>query len=136
MYHAIKRDGTHFVFPALSSNKDTGVALARAAFELFDVVRYIFINEAWVLDARRRGMTAAESERIDREGISTHPDRIEVVMFAAEDETEGMLMARRCILRPEHGKPKLTALEYMPDSGRFQGRMVGLLPRHSREKSQ
>jgi hypothetical protein len=131
MWHAIKRSGDHIVFaPPPGADKATSVGMARAAFELFDVVRYVFMDEAWILNAIGREIGAAEMERINREGLSQHPDRVEVIMFSAEDEAEGMLTAHRLILRPERGKPKLKPLEIFDLTGvTSEGRMVGLLPR-------
>ena len=130
IWHAVKRDGEHIVFASPGPDKDTNAAMARAAFELFDVVRFVFFNEAWVLHAIRRKIGAAEMARINHEGLSQHPDRVEVIMFLAEDQAEGMLTAQRLILRPEHGKPKLKPLEILDLTGSTsEGRLIGLLPR-------
>lgn len=128
MYHSIKRDGEHCIFSAPDGDKDTSVYLARAVFELLGVVSYVYINEAWVLERLGVGADIGPSEmrRINREGLSEHPDRIEVLAFLAEDAT-GRLSAHRQILRPEHGKPKLMPLKFV-EVGKAEGRMVNLLP--------
>lgn len=130
MYHAIKRDGTNLIFNAPPGGKDVAVAMVRAAFELHDCIRYVFMDEAWVLEPRGREITAAEWEHIRREGLSEHPDRCEVLMISGEDQASGLVSAHRFILRPEHGKAKLGPLQYCDlEGGTSVGRMVGLLPK-------
>lgn len=131
MYHAVTRDGTNVILDPPHENKDTAVILVRAFFELHDVVRYCFIDEAWVLDASARKITNAEWERIRREGLSQHPDRREMLLVSGEDHASGLVTAHRFILRPEHGKATLTPLEYfdLPKGTSSVGRMVGLLPK-------
>jgi hypothetical protein len=131
MYHAIQADGQQLILPAMDEDKDVGVALIKAAFMLNDVDRYVFIDEAWILDHRKDGreISDAEMERINRYGLEHHPDRREVLMFAAENRKGEMQTATRFILRPESGKAKLAPLR-MDDMKRIsgsEGRMVGLL---------
>jgi len=122
---AVKRDGEQFEFN-VSGDKDAGMALAGAAFELHDVVRYVFFDEGWTL---RTKVSNAEMERIKREGLRNHPDRCEVLMFTGEDEADAIVaFARRCVLRG-----KLAELEWLePDQGTWRGRISGLLPRRGR----
>jgi len=122
LYHAIKRDGAHMLVPAPPTSKAAALTLMRALFELQDVVRYVFIDEAWMV-----GTDPAETERINREGVRAQPGRVEVLIYIAEDDT-GLLMAMRKILRPAHGKATLAPLEHVGAQA-FEGRMVGLLPR-------
>ena len=72
------------------------------AMEVLDIVAYVFMDEAWILEAKLPpNSTAAEREEFAatcRAGLSEHPDRIEALMFSAED-AGGMLMARRVIIR-------------------------------------
>lgn len=134
MYHAIKRDGDALFFEAPGGSKDESVAMVRAAFELHDVVRYILINEAWVVEFTKLP-SATELERWDQLGLSGHPDRREVLLFHGEDEASGEMRAQRYILRPEHGRATLTPLEFIDDTGGVsEGRLVGLLPHPARGK--
>src|SRR5262245_25942342 len=130
MYHMVRRNGDTMVMPAPPGDKDTSVALVRAYMELSDVVRYVFMNECWTLDTSERLVSSTELERIRREGVSQHPDRREAIMIIGEDET-GLYCARRYILRPEHGKPKLSPFTFdeVHEGGTWEGRMIGLLPR-------
>jgi hypothetical protein len=131
MYHAVASNGEHFFSPALSADKDIGVAMIRALFDLRDAVRYIFIDEAWTLD---KPLTdPVELDWINRHGIRKHPQRVEVVMIVGEDRDAGMISARRRIIRPKKGRAHLGPLEITTDVGgdktvQTEGRMVGLLP--------
>jgi hypothetical protein len=128
MWHAVKASGEHVVMPAPPGDKDTSVALVRAFFELNDVVRCLFINEAWTAFGGED-----LTEWVEQHGGSIHdyPDRVEVVAFMGEDDTEGMMTAHRRIIRGQ-GKATLGPLEFMDWSrGHSEGRLVGLLPRRA-----
>jgi hypothetical protein len=62
-------------------------------------------------------------------GLAGHPDRVEIVVFSAEDENEGQLAAHRLIIRG-NGKPTLGPLLFM-DETMSSSRLVGLLPRRA-----
>jgi len=130
IYHMVRRNGDTVVMPAPPGDKDTSTALVRAFMELSEVVRYIVMDEAWTLDTSERLVSSTELKRIKLEGVSQHPDRREAIMIVGEDET-GFYTARRYILRPEHGKPKLTPFQFDEShpGGQWEGRMIGLLPR-------
>ena len=127
MYDCMTADGVRFVTPAPHEDKDAAVAMMRALFVIKNVVRYVFIDEAWMLDQKG---DAAEGARLEawaaKYGVASHPDRREIVMFIAED-LAGRLSAHRFILRPEHGKPRLSPLKFIPAETLAHGRMVGLL---------
>ena len=133
MFHVIQRNGKEFALPGnLSDDKDMMCAIARKAFEMCDVVRYLYVDEAWIVEA-----IGPEAERIVREtvrmGARNHPLRKEVIMLSAEDEDEGQLLARRLIIRPATGPAYLGPLEIDTETVQSEGRFVGLLPR--REKT-
>jgi hypothetical protein len=126
MWHAVKSNGQAIIIPSLSDDKDVAVALVKAFFELENVEAYVFISEAWVLSAPLNTDIAA----INQHGLEHHPDRREVLMFAAEDRDGGEQTAYRYILRPEHSKAKLAPLVMDDMTHRTSsGRMVGLLRR-------
>jgi hypothetical protein len=131
MWHAVTREGEHLMTPSPCYDKDTAVALMRALFELRDVVRYVFIDEAWTVEVKRRPGEDVEAlnERSRQLGgtLADHPDRVEVLLLSGEDETAGLCTARRVIHRPPHGKAYLGPLE-IDTPNRSEGRMVGLLP--------
>lgn len=127
MYHTVKSDGQIIVMTPPPGDKDMSVALMKAAFVLNDIERYVFIDEAWILD-NRKGGPEIDMDRVRREGVRDHPDRREVLMFAAENRKGEILTATRFILRPEHGKASLSPLMFNDMTGvESKGRMVGML---------
>ena len=135
MVHCVTRDGEVLVFPSLDGDKDVAALMMRALFELRDVVRYVLIDEAWIVEALGENATPEKIAAVKKAaitGASASPDRVEVVMFCAEDHAEGQLMGRRQIIRPQgpYAKPPyLAPIEIDPEGGMLQGRFVGLLPR-------
>jgi hypothetical protein len=127
MWHCIKSNGEQLIVPSPCEDKDMAVGLIKALMELEDVETYVFMSEAWILE-RAQGDDIAMA---DRYGLSGHPDRREVIMFAAENRNGEEQTARRYILRPEHGKAKLSplVLDDMTQIGQSSGRMVGMLQR-------
>jgi hypothetical protein len=121
LWHAITSEGTHAVLQPKGATKDENVALVRAEFKQLDVIRYVYLDEAWMLEA------PDFSREVIERGIRHHPDRVEVVMFSAEDRDRGQLAARRRIIRPPNKKPYLGPLELDPHSGFWAGRIVHLL---------
>jgi hypothetical protein len=82
---------------------------------------YVFMDEAWIVESKNQ-----EALPLDI-APSEHPDRREVVVITAEDET-GQLIARRNILRPDNGKPSLAPLEIYGEVT-LKGRMTNLMSR-------
>jgi hypothetical protein len=131
MWHAVKANGEQMVGAPESQNKDVEAARMRSIFEREDVVRYVFIGEAWILQT----LSHDEAEKACREGLSQHPDRIEVVMICGEDRDCGEIMAHRKIVRPADGKPPyLDPLEVHERSAYSKGRLVGMLSRRSTQQ--
>jgi len=129
MYHAINADGQHRVMLPPGFSKDLDVALMKAAFVLENIDRFVFICEAWIVDARQSGVPPLDLENYREGSLSENPDRREVVMFAAENRRGELMLGQRYILRPEHGKPSLAPLRIDSGFDESAGRMVGMLPR-------
>ena len=126
MWHAVTSNGEHVVMDAPSSDKDTSAVIVRAFFELNDVVRCLFIDEAWTAQGGEELRKWVEEHN---QQIATYPNRVEVVAFMGEDDADGMITAHRRIIRGQ-GKPKLGSLEYIDwAGGESSGRLVGMLPR-------
>src|SRR4051812_11692741 len=88
IWHMITADGEEIVelSPPID-DKDVSVMMIRILFELRNVVRYVYFAEAWMLAVT--GKPSDEERARWSEGLSNHPDRIEVVTFQAEDENCG-----------------------------------------------
>jgi hypothetical protein len=77
-----------------------------------------------------------EQEDILGNGLSEHPDRVEVVQIQGEEHEYGRIIASRAIIRPRIGRPHLGPLEMVNDLPfiprdavvQSEGRMVGMLP--------
>lgn len=127
MYHAICADGTNIVMPSPAADKDTGVAIVKAAFVLENVQSYVYIDEAWMVDVRAsEANPRINLTEITRRSLKEHPDRREIVTYFAENKRGQSVQGRQYILRPEHGRPTLSPLtmESVPD---MKGRMTNLL---------
>ncbi|RXG91607.1 hypothetical protein [Bradyrhizobium zhanjiangense] len=133
-WHAITATGDRIIEPhPMFFGKDLAAALIRALFDLRDVVRYVYVGEAWTLN---RIIRPEEQEEIFRKGISEHPDRVEVVQIQGEDSQYGQIIAARNIIRPEGRKPYLGPLQFVNDlpfipqgaAVQSSGRLVGMLP--------
>ncbi|UPK03084.1 hypothetical protein [Bradyrhizobium sp. 170] len=134
MWHAITSDGQKLIEPHPTYlGKDMAAATIRIFFDLRDLIRYVYIGEAWTLN---RLIRPEEEEEIFRKGISEHPDRVEVVQLQGEDRDYGQIIASRDIIRPAKGKPYLgpltmvNDLPHVPQGATItsEGRMVGMLP--------
>lgn len=128
LYHCIKTNGDNAILNQMDRDKDLSVAMTVAWMQLNDVDRYVFMDEAWIVDDRK-GQIGLDMEKIRRMGISKHPDRREIVMFSAENRRGEQLTAKRFILRPETGKARLSPLVIDEAFDHSEGRMVGLLRR-------
>lgn len=138
MWHAVRRNGEQFAEPHPQElGKDLAAALIRAQFDLLDVIRYVYIGEAWTVD--HRGADHSEVMRFAREQrLHEYPGRLEVVQIQGEDAECGQVMAQRVIHRPA-GKPAyLGKLEIIIEPGadgiQSEGRLVGLLPVRGRRQ--
>ena len=134
MWHAVTAGGQTIIEPHPTYlGKDMAAAMIRSFFDLRDVIRYVYIGEAWTLN---RMIRPEEQEEIFRRGLSEHPDRVEVVQIQGEDRDYGQIIASRDIIRPAKGKPYLGPLQmindlsHVPQGATIQseGRMVGMLP--------
>ena len=127
MYHAITAGGEQMIIPQPNEDKDVSVALIKMLFAEHRVETYVFMSEAWMLDTTKQALQP-DIRKVMQNGLQHHPDRREIVAFAAENRRGESQTASRFILRPEHGKATLAPLKMDDMSNRTsEGRMVGLL---------
>jgi hypothetical protein len=111
-WHAVREDGTPLFIPGPPiKDKDDLALVMRSLFKMQRVVRYVFWDEAWMVEGRSQpGESGAEI--IKRVGpASEHPERIEIVLITGEDADSGVsLSGKRVIIRPPGGKPHLGPL--------------------------
>lgn len=131
MWHAMDDDGQHYIIPQPSPNKDISAALIRMIFEEMKIVRYLFIDEAWVV----RFPKGMPQEQVKKEmrawgnrSLKDHPYQKEFIIFYIEDAQEGNVEAEREIIREGDAKPRLGPLNILGRAKMSEGRFVGLLP--------
>lgn len=120
-------DGEHFTLDKMLPDKDLQAKFVRFIFQEKDVVAYIFVDEAWVVEATVKDADSVTAMAA-RVGLEFHPDRREVVVIHAEDATSN-LSCHRDIIRPAGARAYLGPLVMHDDISRSEGRFVGLLPR-------
>ena len=126
MWHA-ETATESLVISATFANKNATTAALTELFREERVLRYLFIDEAWVIK-RDIGIGADELKRMREVGISEHPDREEIVMFSAED-AKSTATGTRPIIRPAKGKARLGPLvidTYTSMESRFGGMLAHL----------
>lgn len=128
MYHVVNGDDTEHVFEPPSPDKNTSVALVRAALAFMEAKRVVFITEAWMAIASGEEESRATEEFMESNSLEHWDGRKECLIYMAEDAKEGALMFSREILREENQPPRLGPLECKLQDGSHSGRMVGLLP--------
>jgi len=127
MWAAVTAKDEHFIVPSTFPDKDVAASVLRDFFKEKDVVRYLFITEAWTCttddqEVAKRAMAWMRAGNT----LEDFPDRKEILAFTGEDES-GWMSAHREIIRGE-GKPTLGPLQWI-DSDMTEGRFVGMLPR-------
>lgn len=108
-------------------DKDFAVEAIKDLLKVCEAKRYAFVTEAWIVDVRNKH-EIPKSHQLGG-SLANHPDRREVVMVTVEDRHQSMTRMFY-ILRPEHGKPVLSAAEDM-DGDKSEGRFVNLLPKEA-----
>ena len=125
MWHAVTSNDEHLIIATPWSGPDEKqqtVESLRAMFEEKHVKQLAFVCEAWVLQL------PADTD-IDTDNLpvpSEHPDRREVLRINVEDNKGNVISGSYYILRPEHGKPKLSKFN-LDKYDALTGRMTGLL---------
>lgn len=128
MWHAETASET-LIIAATFADKNATTAALTELFREQNVVRYLFIDEAWIVQQTSpTGFSPAELQRMREMGIKNHPDRKEVVMISGED-ANGMQTATCEIIRPAKGKAKLGPLAidtFTSMESRFAGMLAHL----------
>lgn len=90
----------------------------KAKIKADGVERYAFVAEAWMVSVKRDAIAGNVSPEEWADGIrpSTHEDRREVIQLHAHDKFGNKFFGQYFILRPEHGKPKLSPLDEKEES--------------------
>ena len=131
MWHMVSADGeANIATQPPVEDKDYAERIVRKLFETLEVVRYVFIGEAWTAEIMPED-EAKVLAHLQREGdLENYPGRSEVLQLQGEDCEWGHMMWSRKIIRPKTGAPCIGPLE-KHDISEFvsSGRLVGLLPK-------
>lgn len=123
-WYGFTSSGEVLVVPAMAADKDLQALLIRRLWADHDVTCSVFIDEAWVVEAKVGSKKARELNKVPP---SEHPDRREVVMISAEDVHGELVFGTRSIIRPKGERARLGPLDTSVTG--IGGRFVGLLPR-------
>jgi hypothetical protein len=121
IWHAVPAHGPHMLCATPwhdDDEKDIAVSFLRDKFKEYNVVRFVFVVEAWVVQGKHA---------LSGPQPSQHPDRREVLRISAEDRDGSTMSGHYYILRPEHGPATLSEFHEDPKGYAFAGRMSGLL---------
>lgn len=133
VYLMVEADGSiAVVAPPAGDDRDLAVAAVREFMRAHAVARYVFVSEAWTVEAAGEAGIAGVLPLAGR--LAEHPDRVEVLLLVCEDACAGQRVYRRRIVREPGRRPRLGPLERQDGQDgeaavESQGRMVGLLPR-------
>ena len=119
----------HWDIDFTPDNKDVVAARMREVLHDYEIVRYAFATEAWIVDGTKLPDGGASAVRMSERGesLGNHPDRSEVLLIEVEDrETKEHYRREYRILRPEHGEPTLAPPRDVPTSPDEIGRFTHL----------
>lgn len=130
MWIAQTKTGEILPICAPMTDKDVLVKAIKKLFKDRDVVRYVFMVEAWTLAAHDGDKDRKMRDYAARHSLADHPGRRECIMVSGED-AHNQIVGMMFILRPEHGKPTVSPFNMTittKQGGHVEGRMAGLLP--------
>jgi hypothetical protein len=129
MWHLVTADGEYIMASPGGMEKDLATEAIRAIIKEKNIVRYIFIDEAWVVQSTVKD-EALKKIMDEGSSLAEHPGRREFVIFCAEERNGGFILGRREILREQDKPPTLGQIEFA-DEGEFSGRFVGMFDSQS-----
>lgn len=100
-------------------DKDRAAEIVRSFLKDRKIVRYVSMIECWTYQGKDMPPEIAAGKSLE-----TNPDRREAIHILAEDNGGNTISGRLFILRPEHGKPKLSPLKIYGDVEKTEGRFV------------
>ena len=118
MWIGISDKGAHI--PLLVHSLDDKEMVAekiRQFLKKNQIERYVSMIECWIVEGE-----AVTPEALAGEPLANNPDRREAIDIFAEDKEGNTMSGRYYILRPEHGRPKLSKLKVdkgAQSTGRF-----------------
>jgi hypothetical protein len=122
MWVAVNKKGSHVpLLIADMSNKDRVAEAVQAFLKREGATRYVSMLECWTLEGRGKEIP---KEIRNGKSLEHNPDRREAITIFAEDNEGNHMMGLLYILRPEHGKPKLSPLKIQGEMTETGGRFA------------
>lgn len=120
MWVGISDKGAHvpIIVPDLD-DKDAVAEKIKEFLKKEKIQRYVCMMEAWIYEGKEMPPEVKEGKSIEH-----NPDRREVIHILAEDRDGNTMSGQYYILRPEHGKPKLSPLKVHEKASRTEGRFA------------
>lgn len=120
MWIGVNRRGSHV--PLLVTNmsdKNNVSKIIRDFLKKQGITRYVSMVECWTYEGKE-----IPQEILNGKSLEHNPDRREAIAIIAEDNEGNTISGRFYILRPEHGKPKLSPLKVDAKQTTTEGRFV------------
>lgn len=114
MWHAESATDSFIISTDANQDKDLVTEAIAAFFRERNVIRFIFIDEAWIVDRKPEDL----QKLMLAGGVSAQPDRREIVMIHGEDATTAKVRVRD-IIRPKKGKARLGPLQTDAEFGQL-----------------
>lgn len=122
MWIGVNGKGSHLpLIIADLSDKDAVADAVRSFLKKNGITRYVMIAECWMYKGKK-----IPNEVLEGKSIKNNRDRREAIHVFAEDNKGNSISGRFYILRPEHGKPKLSPLKMDAEKTKSEGRFVGM----------
>lgn len=121
MWVGVNENGAHvpLLMPEFN-DKDDAAETVRSFLKSKKIIRYVSMLECWVYEGKE-----IPPEILAGQSLETNPERREALHILAEDQEGNTISGRFYILRPEHGKPKLSPLKTDDNVvGKTEGRFV------------
>lgn len=120
MWVGVNKRGSHvpLVIPYMD-DKDSVAETVKKYLKKERITQYVSMLECWTYEGKEIPPEITEGRSLEH-----NPDRREAIHIMAEDEDGNTIAGCFYILRPEHGKPKLSPLKMYPNAEASEGRFV------------
>ena len=124
MWIGVNKKGSHIpLLVSDMSDKNKAAETVRCFLKKQGIIRYVSMLESWVWEGKEGEIPP---EILEGKSLEHNPDRREAIIITAEDNEGNEISGRFYILRPEHGKPKLSPLKLDPREMESVGRFAGM----------
>lgn len=119
-----EKDCIKILVVAEMTDKDAVAEKVKEFIKKQKATAYVSAIEAWVVEIPKGGDMPREIK--EGRSLKHNPDRRELINILAEDNQGNSVSGCYYILRPEHGKPKLSPLKVFPKATKTEGRFTNM----------